>query len=208
MHPTTAFALLAALSHPALAIPVSSSASAADAASAASSPAIRFRARTSNPSNAVLHDQPISAHSSYLAVRPDATTGCPGAVVPHCASYGNATVLALDPGTAGAHLGLAAAVPGGQHVYVDPAGALRYTLAHSGHVVEGAVASGFAYDAAARELRFQGKAAGGWADGFVVCERQEGWLLFVKTDVVGENCVSVGIATVDAPAEAAAWQYT
>lgn len=205
MHLTTALALFAALSHPALTLPTSLS---GGAASAASAPAIRFHASTLHSTNPALNDQPISAHSSYLALRPDATTGCPGTVVPHCASYSNATVLALDPSTADAHLGLAAAVPGGQHVYVDPAGALRYTLAHSGHLVEGAVASGFVYDAAAGGLQFRGKAAGGWADGFVACPRQEGWLLFVKTDVVGQECVPVEVKTMEVPAEAAAWQYT
>ncbi|KAJ5623891.1 hypothetical protein N7510_000200 [Penicillium lagena] len=104
-------------------------------------------------------------------------------------------------------------VPGGQQVYVGPAGALRYTIAHSASMPEGSTVGGMHYDAEKpySYLTFKGRGA----TGLMACPTKDHkhWQVFaaledatVPTGNVND-CLGFDAMAVTYKGKVPAWQY-
>ncbi|KAF7117644.1 hypothetical protein CNMCM5793_006767 [Aspergillus hiratsukae] len=111
-------------------------------------------------------------------------------------------------------------VPGGQQIYVDPSGAVKFTIAHSANIPAGSATEGFTYT--------PGQPFGNWnfkglgANGFMACpttgDAPAPYQVFAAmsnakvptgnvADCLGFNAAAIAW-TPPAGQTAAAWQYT
>ncbi|RDW64913.1 hypothetical protein BP6252_10564 [Coleophoma cylindrospora] len=158
-------------------------------------------------STSAVHLQSINANGGKFwvgAEKPTSTycplsTGCPA---------GNITTFAAGASTG--TLSLSVEVPGGQQVYVDPSGALSFTVPHSAFMPAGSQTGPFVYTAAASNQTVGTLTFGNGTQGFFACpdDAVSAWQVYVFT--AGSNstssCIGIGLSTVNEPA-IAAWEY-
>jgi hypothetical protein len=101
-----------------------------------------------------IHFASVEARDGALHLRGKTKTFCPQPTVPNCPP-GNTTELLFSrrhtnkAGLPVGGLSMNVEVPGGQQVYVDKTGRMRYTIAHSGFIPPGSITGGFVYEAGA-----------------------------------------------------------
>lgn len=99
-------------------------------------------------------------------------------------------------------------VPGGQQVYVNPDGALAFTMAHSAYIPPGSLTSGFTYQPGAAYGDFS--APGG---GFMACPVNGDWQVFVAVHNVTvpsgdvSSCLGFDALTSPYTGDAPVWQF-
>ncbi|KAL2217023.1 IgE-binding protein [Thermoascus aurantiacus ATCC 26904] len=130
---------------------------------AAAAPAIQARDTqasaftvTASHSGSSIHLLPMEAAGQYFWLGGNASTYCPENVA-NCPA-GTETVFAPGGGA------LDVEVPGGQKIYVDPSGALRFTQAHSANIPAGSSQGPFTYTAGNPfgKYTYDGEGAKGW----------------------------------------------
>ncbi|KAH1371604.1 hypothetical protein KXW65_007430 [Aspergillus fumigatus] len=104
------------------------------------------------------------------------------------------------------------AVPGGQRIYVDPRGALRFTTAHSGSIPPGSSTGPFVHSAGTPFGHFAYKGQG--AKGFIACPKSNGtathWQVHASVANVASGAECLGFNALAVPSNdtrAAAWEY-
>ncbi|KAL4866087.1 hypothetical protein BDV12DRAFT_139428 [Aspergillus spectabilis] len=164
---------------------------------------------TSSRSASPIHLLPLNAagQSFYLGGSP--TTYCP--LPSGCPTGNNSTVFAGNGGS------LSVTVPGGQQIYVSPAGALKFTQAHSANIPPGSSRGPFEYIPPTG-----GSASGfghyeyqGWgASGFMACPTEDSkWQVFAAlqnaTVPGGDVSKCLGFSAVAVPRNetGGVWQY-
>ncbi|KAJ5115329.1 hypothetical protein NUU61_001088 [Penicillium alfredii] len=108
------------------------------------------------------------------------------------------------------------AVPGGQQVYVDPTGALRYTQAHSAAIPPGSARGPFTYQTHPGNTANHFYNFTGWgANGFMACPAKNSqWQVFANvqnaTVPLGDRKACLPFHALADPYKgaAAAWQYS
>jgi hypothetical protein len=130
---------------------------------------------------------------------------CPTQVGQNCPP-GNQTVLAPGGNS------LDVVVPGGQQVYVDPAGALSFTQAHSAYIPPGSSVGNLAYEPGTPWAHYT---FNGWgASGLMACPTEDNrWQVFAAIDNatvpsgnVGD-CLGFSALALPYKGDAPAWQY-
>ncbi|KAB8068392.1 hypothetical protein BDV29DRAFT_184639 [Aspergillus leporis] len=161
-------------------------------------------ARSASP----VHFLPLNAAGSHFYLGGKASTYCPENI-PACPA-GKETVLLGDKY-------LDVAVPGGQSIYVDPKGALSFTVPHSGYTPPGSSTEGFAYKPG------QNGGLGSWTygKGLMACPTTNAtvvpgnpkWQVFAATQnatvPTGNVRDCLGFSAIAAPknGSVAAWEY-
>ncbi|TAQ85189.1 hypothetical protein B7494_g6489 [Chlorociboria aeruginascens] len=153
-------------------------------------------------STSAVHLASINANEEGFYVYRDTQSYCPdqdGVVCPAgtvTAVAGNDT-LAMD-----------VEVPGGQQVYIDPSGALKYTIAHSASIPTGAVVDGFIYTPQS-SVGTVGNLAHG-TDGIFACPVGDGsYQILVQipgTTFDSTACIGIQIGTSSIDG-VTAWEY-
>jgi hypothetical protein len=142
-----------------------------------------------------------SGHAFYIGVPTSSSCPLSSTLCP------SGTTTAFTTGTNGT-LFMDVAVPGGQQVYIDSTGQLKYTVAHSAAIPEGAAVTGFVYEEAGT-----GESVGSLTfgvDGIYACPNgEEGvYQIFVDTGIqVPGDCVGLSIGASKYDGEVAAWEY-
>lgn len=101
--------------------------------------------------------QSLNANGLSFWLGKNTTTYCPEQAGVSC-PFDNSnpqTIFSRAPGSNS--LALSTSVPGGQIVYIDGTGALKFTQAHSGNTGEGATLQGFSVDPATGHVQFEGQ---------------------------------------------------
>lgn len=92
-------------------------------------------------------------------------------------------------------------VPGGQEVYVDSTGALRYTVPHSAYTGVGSVSTGFSIADEGLHLKFQNS-------DFLACPLADGaYEIYAAAKNTNSTCLGFEFRIADAPGAAPAWEY-
>ena len=158
-----------------------------------------------------IHLLPVNAAGSYFYLGGEASTYCPETV---------SKVAPCPKGDMTAFVGTGAAldvsVPGGQAVYVDSNGALRFTTPHSGYMGEGASTGPFEYKPAPSPSGIDHWVyKGQGASGFMACPTDDNkWQVFasLQNATVPQGDVSKclgfsAMATQTQQNATAAWEY-
>jgi len=116
-------------------------------------------ARSGSP----IHLEPLTASGSNFWLGGKSATYCPSEVVPNCPNTTETVIY-------GEHY-LDVEVPGGQAIYVDPRGALRFTQAHSAYEPTGSSQGPFVYTPPSSPSSTFGhwSYTGAGASGFMAC---------------------------------------
>ncbi|KAL3435546.1 hypothetical protein BDV09DRAFT_167254 [Aspergillus tetrazonus] len=159
-------------------------------------------ARSASP----IHFLPLTASGQSFWLGGNTTTYCP---LPSNCPPGNTTVLAGNGGS------LSVVVPGGQQIYVDPTGALRFTQAHSAYIPPGSSLGPFEYIPGPEGSVFGHYMYSGWgASGFMACPTEDNrWKVFgalgnatVPSGDV-EDCLGFSAIAVPSELVGQTWQY-
>ncbi|GAB7338560.1 hypothetical protein MBLNU457_5304t1 [Dothideomycetes sp. NU457] len=149
-------------------------------------------------SGSAIQYAPIDANGTYFKLSSGSSTYCPTSNANiNCSAYtSNETRFAGGNDT----LCLHTAVPGGQQVYIDRDGALRFTQAHSA-AMDGGSGVGFGFSADGSELLFDGA-------GFAACPygTDDALRVYSTKHGVSEDCEGFGFFVVANPG-APAWEY-
>lgn len=153
-----------------------------------------------------IHYETINASDTRFWIGKSTTTYCP--LDPSECPPGNETWLTGSSGN-DSYLSMSTVVPGGQRVYIGPAGALRFTQAHSSYEPKGSKEGGFSitpWDSNPDVWIIDHKG------GFYACpaKKENVWQIFVGVKGFHDkngDCLSF---TMFAPGQdgVAAWQYT
>ncbi|KXJ88478.1 hypothetical protein Micbo1qcDRAFT_178100 [Microdochium bolleyi] len=190
---------------------------------------------------ALLHSAAVAAATSFTLSAYAPGTEVDGAVLNAAASAfytgisGPATYCPIDTGCP--EIGgtvvydgltaMAVMVPGGQAIYVNPSGQVKYTVAHSAYMPLGSYVGGWfnqtvVWDCAppAQVLNFMATTTGDGSpaiSGIALCPDVSEWLsgtgasyqLYAKVPGFAlQDCVDiVGLKVHESPAELGAWQY-
>ncbi|PKY04708.1 hypothetical protein P168DRAFT_137771 [Aspergillus campestris IBT 28561] len=155
-----------------------------------------------------IHFLPMTAASQKFWLGGETSSYCPTPPVPkEDCPPGTDTVF--SPGG----YALNVMVPGGQRIYVDPTGALRFTQAHSGAIPPGSAIGPFEYTPGDSYGRFTFTGFG--ADGFMACPAEDDrWQVFAAiqnaTVPGGDVGACLGFSAIAPTAQHqgfAAWQY-
>ncbi|KAL8784422.1 MAG: hypothetical protein Q9195_009050 [Heterodermia aff. obscurata] len=170
-----------------------------------------------------IHLSSVNAAGDKFWIGKDTQTFCPAIQGLDCSHFQNIT--AFSQGSKSDFLGLDTEVPGGQSVYVNPKGALSFTVAHSAATPAGSTYESFKATvknsaSTLGDLKYNG------TDSFVACpttgkkgQRKGPYQVFVDVnnslkdkDVPGgcvDECIGFLAATVklDSKDSPAAWQY-
>ncbi|OJJ80046.1 uncharacterized protein ASPGLDRAFT_135660 [Aspergillus glaucus CBS 516.65] len=128
-----------------------------------------------NPGSPV-HNLKLDASSTNLYLNSETDVWCPPEAVKAGGCPGGNTTIRDTPVLASANY-MSAKIPGGEHIYVDPNGHVRYTGGSDSHMEPGSSTNGFSQ--VEREWNY--KANG--ADGFLACPFRGGndiWEVFVN----------------------------
>ncbi|KAH9900371.1 hypothetical protein F4778DRAFT_781912 [Xylariomycetidae sp. FL2044] len=202
-----ATALLALAATSALATPVTFVTPVALATPVARQDATRYTLSLSAPDAPLLDGQAVNATGqAFWAGKPTGVYCAPG--TPYSASYPNTTVIRAAAGGGGT-VGLAVVVPGGQRIYVAPAGALSFTIAHSAYIPEGSYTTGIEVAEGGDELLFTAVENSGW----YVCGDGSGGeavqiFALVPAAAICANAQTVRILVQPTDASFGAFQYT
>ncbi|EAW08764.1 putative IgE-binding protein [Aspergillus clavatus NRRL 1] len=122
---------------------------------------------------------------------------------------------ACPPGTStrfASETALDVVVPGGQRIYIDPRGALRFTQAHSAYIPPGSSMGPFTYTPGPHFGQFSYTGQG--ASGFLACPRSNGtathWQVYGSAANVTASQGCLGFDALAVPTNstgAAAWEY-
>jgi hypothetical protein len=151
-----------------------------------------------------IHYQTVTASNNSLWLNKPTASYCPPniAEISGACPAGNYTNFAGGDDT----LGMGAVVPGGQQVYIDAeTGAVKYTIAHSAAIPEGAIQDGW--------NKTSGESFGYLANengGFIACPAEDNsWQVYVALECVEFDDACLGFnAIASNSTQAAAWQYT
>ena len=148
-------------------------------------------------SGSAIHFANVNANGTNFWLNKGSATYCPGGVVDPCPAQ-NSTIF-VGGNTGG--LALDVTVPGGQQVYVDSAGALRYTIAHSGNTGVGSSTKGFSI---ADNVRLQYK-----NNDWLACPYDDvAYVVFSATTVQARtDCLSFSWRISELNNPTTAWQY-
>lgn len=153
-------------------------------------------ARSASP----IHFAGVSASDHSLWLNKPTAAYCPENVGDACPA-GNVTTFAGGDGS----LSMGVVVPGGQQVYIEAdTGRVKYTIAHSAAVPEGAVRTGWTLSS---------EGLGSLANeqgGFVACPcEDDSWKVFVGLEGVKfeDDCLGFNAITSNTTV-AGAWQYS
>ncbi|KAF7158076.1 hypothetical protein CNMCM5623_002588 [Aspergillus felis] len=159
-------------------------------------------ARSGSP----VHLLPLNAAHGNFWLGESPSTYCPESVE---------KVGGCPPGTTtrfASETALDVAVPGGQVIYVDPRGALRFTTAHSAYIPAGSSTGPFVYTAGTPFGHFAYQGQG--ADGFAACPKSNGtathWQVYAAVANVTGGAECLGFDALAVPSNdtrAAAWEY-
>ncbi|PYH99915.1 hypothetical protein BO71DRAFT_393886 [Aspergillus ellipticus CBS 707.79] len=179
------------------------------AAAAPSSKATRDTAAfgvMSARSGSPIHLLPLNAAGSAFYLGGETESYCPFGNSSSLCPAGTETVFA---GTGSA---LSVEVPGGQEVYVNPSGALSFTVPHSAYIPAGSSVGPFAYK--------PGNPLGSWtfsgwgASGFMACPTDDNkWQVFAAVNNATvpsgnvNDCLGFDAMAVKSNSTAAAWEY-
>ncbi|PWY86921.1 hypothetical protein BO70DRAFT_360648 [Aspergillus heteromorphus CBS 117.55] len=159
-------------------------------------------ARSGSP----IHLLPLNAAGSAFYLGGETESYCP---------FGNSSAL-CPPGTetvfAGSGSGLSVEVPGGQEVYVNPSGALSFTVPHSAYIPAGSSLGPFVYTPG---TEFGSWTFNGWgASGFMACPTEDSkWQVFAAVSNATvpsgnvDDCLGFDALGVPTNGTAAAWEY-
>ncbi|OKL63210.1 hypothetical protein UA08_01319 [Talaromyces atroroseus] len=153
-----------------------------------------------------IHQLSITAAGESFWLGGNTASYCPTNVDP--CPPGNVTVF-------GNAYSLDVEVPGGQVIYVNPSGALAFTMAHSIYIPSGSQQGPFSYDSGSPFGSYSTSSFG--ATGFMACPDDAmsptSWQVFaaiqnatVPTGNVAD-CLGFDAATVDYDGDIPAWQY-
>ncbi|KAK4556197.1 hypothetical protein LTR86_006894 [Recurvomyces mirabilis] len=157
-------------------------------------------ARSASP----IHLLPMNAGKGRVYLGGTADTFCPDSVASAggCPPTTGETDFLIGNAATGT-LVMGAEVPGGQYVYIDTCGAVKYTVAHSGAIPEGATQTGWSVT--------QGASFGtlNWEGGLMACNEDNTWFVYgVQTDSpVPDTCLTFDALTSN-QTDPDAWQYT
>ncbi|RHZ73306.1 hypothetical protein CDV55_104441 [Aspergillus turcosus] len=159
-------------------------------------------ARSASP----IHLLPMNAAHGGFWLGDSPSTFCPDSIE---------QVGGCPPGTStrfASETALDVSVPGGQRIYIDPRGALRFTTPHSGYIPRGSSTGPFVYTPGAPFGHFS--YTGNGASGFKACPRRNGtathWQVYAAAANVtgGAGCLGFDALAVPSNATgAAAWEY-
>lgn len=170
-----------------------------------SSASAQYFGLTSARSASPIHYQSVSASGQSLWLGKPTASYCPENVkdIDGCPA-GNTTTFAGGEGS----LSMGVIVPGGQQVYVEPdTGAIKYTIAHSAAMPEGAIVTGWNTNPGNGFGILSNENGGLLA---CPCESDEGsWKVFVQLEGVSfdDGCLGFDALTSNST-QAGAWQYS
>lgn len=158
---------------------------------------------TSARSASPIHYQSVSASGQSIWLNKPTASYCPDNIkdIGGCPA-GNTTEFAGGDST----LSMGVVVPGGQQVYIEPdTGALKYTIAHSAAMPEGAIVTGWTTS--------PGNGFGILSNengGFIACpDADNSWKVFIGLECVTFDDACLGFdALASNLTEAGAWQYS
>ncbi|KAH1576169.1 hypothetical protein KXX28_006976 [Aspergillus fumigatus] len=170
--------------------------------------AVSIPIRNNGHSNSYSYHTSNSTKFSVMSAR----SGSPIHLLPMNAAHGNFW-LGESPSTfCPEPVEKDVAVPGGQRIYVDPRGALRFTTAHSGSIPPGSSTGPFVHSAGTPFGHFAYKGQG--AKGFIACPKSNGtathWQVYASVANVASGAECLGFNALAVPSNdtrAAAWEY-
>ncbi|KXT18787.1 hypothetical protein AC579_8257 [Pseudocercospora musae] len=158
-------------------------------------------ARSASP----IHFGSVTANETGIWIGKTSSNYCPGVENQTCPDPSPYTEFTLNNGV----LGLGVQVKGGQQIYVDYNGRVRYTLANDGYVPTGAYISGWTWE--------EGESFGrlDWVNGTLFCGLIPGnssvgpWQLFAKVPFVdfGAECLGASLLASGNLSTANAYEY-
>jgi hypothetical protein len=157
---------------------------------------------TSARSASPIHYQSVSASGQSLWLNKVTASYCPESVKElNACPPGNVTVFAGGDDT----LSMGTVVPGGQQVYIDTDGAVKYTQAHSAAIPEGAIVTGWT-TSPGNGFGILSNSNGG----FVACPSENNsWKVYIGLECVEFDSACLGFdALTSNTTEAGAWQYS
>jgi hypothetical protein len=157
-------------------------------------------ARSASP----IHYQGLTASGQSIWLGKDTAAYCPENIeaLGGCPS-GDYTTFAGGEST----LGMGVVVPGGQQVYIAADGAVKYTIAHSAAIPEGAVVTGWS-TAAGNGFGILSNENGG----FIACpceDEENVWQVYAALEGLEFDDACLGFSALASNAtDAGAWQYS
>ena len=101
-----------------------------------------------------IHFAPVTAHDGAIWLNGKTKSFCPHSVLQHCPKGKDTAFGRSGKSSKGYSLSMDTEVPGGQFVFIDKHGRVRYTEAHSGVIPEGSITAGWEIDTSTSSSAF------------------------------------------------------